>query len=97
MEYATYQRPREKIRLQGIYALSEVELLQVLVGSGSGIRSAALIAHDIQQMLGSSGSSEVLYDTLLTIAGIGHAKACVVLAALELGRRYTIKASSGVP
>lgn len=86
MEQFSYTRPREKLRDKGVRSLSSVELLQILIGSGGRGVSAARIAKSIAQLL-ERGHGDIAYDKLLAVAGIGHAKACLVIAAIELGKR----------
>ena len=79
------QGPREKIEERGVKSLSDKELIMLLVGSGSPGHSIADVAEDILTVLDRSGSPSV--NSLKYIPGVGSAKASVVLAALELGRR----------
>jgi len=82
-------RPREKMLGKGINALSNSELLAILINNGQQNRSALQIAKDIMKM-GSDNLNELgkfsLKD-LQKIKGIGVAKAITITAALELGRR----------
>jgi DNA repair protein RadC len=80
-------RPREKLIRKGAASLSDVELLAVLLGSGTRRTGVLDIASKILRALGGrldSGSLEVLQ----SIAGVGRAKACQIEAALELARRH---------
>ena len=79
------QGPREKIEERGVKSLSDKELIMLLVGSGSPGHSIADVAEDILTVLDRSGSPTI--NSLKYIPGVGSAKASVVLAALELGRR----------
>jgi DNA repair protein RadC len=87
--WAEEDRPREKMLLKGRHALSDAELLAVLLGSGSRGESAVALA---QRLLASVENN--LHDLgkrspaeLQRFRGIGEAKAVTVAAALELGRR----------
>lgn len=84
MEQAVYERPREKLRNKGASALTTIELLQLVIGSGSSGISGAKLARHVEEVL-TRGSASVSELTALT--GIGEAKACQVLASLELGSR----------
>lgn len=84
MQWYEYQRPREKLRLHGVDTLSLTELLQLIIASGGVGQSAARIARQIEGLV---QSGHVSYDTLCSIKGMGDAKACQVLAALELAYR----------
>jgi DNA repair protein RadC len=82
-------RPRERLIHLGAQALGTAELLAILVGSGSRRRSALQLGHEM--LAASDGSLRRLgarpVAALTAIAGIGTARAVVVHAALELGRR----------
>ncbi|MGH7679734.1 MAG: RadC family protein [Gemmatimonadaceae bacterium] len=82
-------RPRERLIDLGASALSTAELLAIVVGSGGRGRSALRIGHDI--LVSAHGSLRRLamrpVGELTTHAGVGRARAVVVHAALELGRR----------
>jgi DNA repair protein RadC len=81
-------RPRERLLGSGPGALSSVELVAVLLGTGSRTRSALDVAADL---LGRHGSLERLASAspteLRQIDGVGEVKALHLLAAFELGRR----------
>lgn len=84
-------RPREKMQAKGAAALSNSELLAILINNGNKEKSALEIAKDILQ-LGQNNLDELgklsLKD-LQKIKGIGTAKAITIAAAMELGRRRT--------
>lgn len=87
--WAEEDRPREKMLLKGKIALSDAELLAILIGSGTVGQSAVEVAqrilasvdHNLHE-LGKRSVSE-----LQRFRGIGEAKAITIAAALELGRR----------
>lgn len=87
--WAVDDRPREKLLLKGRESLSDSELLAILINTGSGKRSALDLAKEVLKM-GENNLDELgklsLHD-LMTIKGIGEAKAITISAALELGRR----------
>jgi DNA repair protein RadC len=82
-------RPREKMLARGAAALSNTELLAVLIASGSGRDSALSLAAKV--LATEKGSLAALStcqpEDHMRVPGIGTAKACVITAALELGRR----------
>lgn len=82
-------QPREKLALKGKHALSDAELLAILIGSGSRNESAVAlcqrILRDTQHNLNDLGKISI--DQLQQYKGIGIAKAITIVAALELGRR----------
>ncbi len=86
MERDTYERPREKLRYRGATTLSTVELLQVLISSGTSRYSSAKIARKLASKLETSNNN-LTYEELIIIDGLGNAKVCQVLAVLELSRR----------
>ena len=82
-------RPREKMLLRGVEALTDAELVAVLLRTGTADRSALAIGREMpadnglyQRLAGITDLQE-----LMQIRGLGQAKAATVLAALELGRR----------
>lgn len=86
---AEADRPREKLLLKGKTALSDAELIAILIGSGSPSVSAvdlsrhilAAINHDLGSL------ARLSIQDLKKFKGIGEAKAISIIAALELGRR----------
>jgi DNA repair protein RadC len=82
-------RPREKLLLKGTSALSDAELIAILLGSGTTTMSAVDLAKRILQGVGNNlhDLARLSVKDLMKIKGIGEAKAITVIAALELGRR----------
>jgi DNA repair protein RadC len=88
-QWAKDDRPREKLLEKGTAALSNSELLAILINNGNKQKSAVDLAKEVLQ-LGKNNLAELgkLSVTDLTkIKGIGPAKAITIAAALELGRR----------
>lgn len=87
--WAEEDRPREKMLLKGRQALSDAELLAILLGSGTVGESAVALAQSIlfsvDNNLNDLGKRS-LHD-LQKFKGVGQAKAITIAAALELGRR----------
>jgi DNA repair protein RadC len=87
-DWSDDDRPREKLMLKGKDALSDAELIAILIGSGSRNESAVdlskriLASADNLNALGKMSISQ-----LINFKGIGEAKAITIIAALELGRR----------
>lgn len=82
------ERPRERLRHAGAGALSDRELLTILIGSGIRGRSAAELAADL--LTHGEGSLRLLASRLanrVAIPGLGPAITARIAAALELGRR----------
>src|ERR1700753_3636368 len=87
--WAEEDRPREKLSAQGRRALSDAELIAILIGSGSRTESAVelskRILHHYENDLNRLGKASV--NELSKFKGIGEAKAISIIAALEVGRR----------
>ncbi len=82
-------RPREKLFLRGVEALTDAELVAILLRTGTAERSALDIGKELtadgglyKRLAGVSNLNE-----LMQIKGMGQAKAATVMAALEIGRR----------
>lgn len=88
-QWAEEDRPREKMMALGAEALSNAELLAILIGSGSTKESAVdlmkRVLIDCNNNLNTLGK-KTIHD-LCTYNGIGEAKAITILAACELGKR----------
>ncbi len=76
------QRPREKLAFGGEDALSDVELLALVLGSGHGLARNLLARFGSLAEIATRGLSE-----LRCVRGVGPARACRLKAAFELGRR----------
>lgn len=92
-QWAEDDRPREKFLLKGKAALSDSELLAILIGSGTRNESAVQLC---QRILASSNHnltilSKLSIAQLTQFKGIGEAKAITIAAALELGRRRRVE------
>jgi DNA repair protein RadC len=81
-----FDRPREKLANKGPEALSDTELLVVLLGSGVKGRNVFQVARSILKRIGNGGKSLDIAK-LISIDGIGVAKACQILASFEFARR----------
>ena len=87
--WAEEDRPREKMLAKGKEALSNAELIAILIGSGNSKETAVdlskKILHDNKDNL--IELSRLTINDLMKYNGIGEAKAVTIAAALELGRR----------
>lgn len=84
-------RPRERLLKEGPEALSDVELLAIMLRTGTARNSAVDLATSILKQFGNLRSLlDVSVEELSTIKGIGPAKAAQIRAALELGRRVAV-------
>jgi DNA repair protein RadC len=88
-------RPRERLALRGASALSDDELLALLVGSGTPKRSALVIANELLRAIGGLRSLGQADTSRLRSCGLGPATAARIAAACELGRRAVIAGSDG--
>ena len=88
-EWAADDRPREKMMAKGKTALSNAELVAILIGSGNSEMSAVELARLILDSVGNNliDLSNLSLDELMQFKGIGEAKAVSIMAALELGSR----------
>jgi DNA repair protein RadC len=88
-QWAEEDRPREKMVLKGKQALSDAELLAILIGSGSREHSAVELCKILLQRVNNNLNdlARCSLDDLQKLKGIGEAKAITIAAALELGRR----------
>ncbi len=89
-EYPSHDRPMEKLVGRGKEALSDEELLAILIGSGTPSRNAlevadAILRRDKLRTWILTATVEELTD----FDGVGRTKACRIIAGLELGKRLT--------
>ena len=86
-------KPREKLMLKGKSALSDAELIAILIGSGSRSESAVdlskRILSSVDNNLNALGKLSI--SQLMSFKGIGEAKAISIIAAMELGRRRRVE------
>jgi DNA repair protein RadC len=91
-------RPRERLLAEGPEALSSAELLGILLGIGSKEKTAVELASEV---ISENGDLFELHNVsvhdLLKTHGIGEAKACVILAAVEFGKRLGRVRNPGRP
>ena len=88
-DWAEDDRPREKLLIKGTEALSNSELIGILIGSGTKTKSAVDVAKEVlnraKDNLNELGKLSI--KELMKIDGIGEARAVTIAAAMELGRR----------
>ena len=89
-------RPRERLLLSGARSLSNSELIAIIIGGGIGGKNVTEVARELLSM--AEGSLMLLasmpVERLITQKGIGPARAIMVAAALELGRRSMQESNS---
>ena len=93
--WAIEDRPREKLMEKGEEALTNAELLAILIGSGNSKQSAVDLMSDILEACDGKLSqlSLMAINELMTFNGIGEAKAITIKAAAEIGRRRAMENS----
>ena len=91
-EIPTLDRPRERLLNMGVKYLSNEDLLAILLKTGnkkSNVKELALIL--LKEVGEITNLSDISYEQLAKIKGIGIAKATTILAAIELGKRINVK------
>ncbi len=89
-------RPREKLLQRGAAFLSDVELLAILLRTGTRTESVLRVAERVLARYQDKGLLAVMHmsaEELAEIQGIGSVKAATVLAAVEIGRRLSVRAA----
>ncbi len=82
------ERPRERLLYYGIKNLSNEELLAILLKTGTkDMNSKMLSSYMLKELGGIHAFQNCSYQKLSNIKGIGTAKACTILAAIEFGKR----------
>ena len=93
------ERPREKLLLYGAGALSNVELLAILLRSGTKKKSVLRIAEEILAHIKEQGLTAMVHISaaeLAKIDGVGQVKAATLQAAIELGRRLSVQSAAKI-
>ncbi len=85
-EIPTRDRPREKLQEKGAAALSDIELLAVLLGSGTQKQDVIGVAKKLIKIIDEKGI-QFTFNDMLPVGGIGVAKATALNAAFEFVRR----------
>lgn len=85
-----FDRPREKMMSKGPEALSNLELLVVLLGIGIKGRDIFLVAKDISTLV-EREFDQLSVSRLQAISGIGPARACQIMSAIEFSRRFLLR------
>ena len=81
--------PRDRMLIQGAGALKDSELLAILIGSGPSGKTAHDVAIDLLGLVGDNlhELGKLLPEGYASISGIGSARASILTAAMEIGRR----------
>jgi len=89
-------RPREKISTQGAQSLATHELLAAILGNGNKDQGVLELSKTILKKFGTKNLASADFKNLRQIKGLGLAKACLILASLELGKRIFEKENQNV-
>lgn len=97
--WALDDRPREKLIAKGKTALSDAELIAILIGSGNRSESAVALSKRILQSVGGNINelAKLSVEKLTEFKGIGEAKAISIITALELGKRRQLETALEKP
>ncbi len=88
------EKPMEKLQFRGAQALTDVELLAILIGSGTKEASALEVAYQVIQKIGNYELlMEASVEELMEVKGIGLTKASRIISGLELGKRINTRDS----
>ncbi len=87
-----FDKPREKLIVKGAQALSDSELLAVIVGSGVKGKDVFQVARAILRRL-HKDMGKIDVKALISVEGVGFAKACQIVASFEFARRRLLKES----
>lgn len=93
-EYAYFDRPYEKLLYYGAEALTDTELLSIIIRSGTKNKSALDIARELltkEKDIGLSFLKQYSIEELMKVEGIGKVKAIELKAVLELSKRINFK------
>ena len=89
-DFSDDNKPRERLTALGASALSDQELLAILLGSGTKDMNVIDLSNLLLKKCGGlSGLRRITAEELLDIPGIGPARTAGILAAIELGRRFS--------
>ncbi|MDT8357561.1 MAG: DNA repair protein RadC [Methanomicrobiaceae archaeon] len=83
-------RPREKLQKSGPEKLSDKELIAAIIGRGVPGRDVYAISREISRCLQQKGV-HLSCEDLLSVEGVGPTKACQIVAAFELARRFLVR------
>ncbi|PSR34532.1 MAG: JAB domain-containing protein [Sulfobacillus benefaciens] len=89
------QRPRERLLSRGPGSLSDVEIMAVLLGTGTMGQSVLQVSQELLED-GWKGLKNRTAEELLKVRGLGKAKVALLLAALEIGSRLAKQEVGGV-
>lgn len=89
-----YQQPREKALHRGVRTLTNKELLQLVIGSGSKGASVGRLARQVLRLLHHVSGNGISLENLRAIDGLGVAQSTRILAIFELASRFPLAIST---
>ena len=89
-------KPREKLLLKGVSALSNRELIALIFGSGGKNHPLMTISKEIETLLEEEKLEALDIKKLSDISGVGNSKACQLMAAFELAKRFYIESEKPI-
>ena len=85
------ERPRERFKKYGVEALSNTELLSILMRCGTRSKSVMELSNDLLKLFNINDFCNINYNVLKDIKGIGEVKAMTLISAIEFGKRVLNK------
>ena len=97
--WAEEDRPREKLMEKGVEALTNAELLAILIGGGTTKKTAVELMQEVLRDCGDTlrGLNHMTLQDLMRYNGIGEAKGLTIIAAAEIGKRRLMEDSRDIP
>ena len=86
-EMCREERPRERFKKYGVEALSNEELLSILMRCGTKAKSVKEVSMDLMKEIKINDFAKMNYNALKKIKGVGEVKAITILSAIEFGKR----------
>lgn len=83
-------RPREKMKVNGLSSMSDEELMQIILKTGTKDEGVEILAHKVIDYIHENDYKDICVEELMRIKGIGMAKATSILAGIEIGRRLAL-------
>ena len=90
------ERPRERLKKYGVKALSNEELISILIRTGSKTKSVKELSYELLKNIKLHDLNNTDYQTIKNIDGIGEVKAMTIVSAIELTKRILNKGNTKV-
>ena len=88
-----FERPRERLKEVGVENLTNIELLSILLKTGTKNKNVKDLALEVFHSFTLNDLKEISLEQLTTISGIGEVKALELIACIELGKRIVLSPS----